>query len=155
MFLILLTGILINLIIRSFQWEFASSKKYTIGLTIKTLQHLSIDNWKENYWIWELGITIPYCCNDKIDDIGILSSTTCRSVNVMDIFNSAHRHRRSHGHHRIMHPLYSMMLHKMTFYHLNYFHYYFQSVCLVQLVFGNLRYKYEFKWIQAYSNRLR
>jgi hypothetical protein len=35
MFMILFTSILINLIIRSFQCEFVSSEKYTIGLTIQ------------------------------------------------------------------------------------------------------------------------
>jgi hypothetical protein len=43
---------------------------------------------KEDYRIRELGIATYYGCNDKIDGIGILSSPTCRSMNVMDIFNS-------------------------------------------------------------------
>ena len=39
-----------------------------------------------------------YGCNDTIDGIGILSSPSCRYVNVMDIFNSAPRRKPSHGH---------------------------------------------------------
>ena len=39
---------------------------------------------REDYWIRELGTVTPYGCNDKVDGIGILSSPTCRSVNVMD-----------------------------------------------------------------------
>ena len=46
---------------------------------------------EEDYWIRELETATPYGCNDKIDGIGILSSPTCRSMNVMDIFNSAPR----------------------------------------------------------------
>jgi hypothetical protein len=35
----------------------------------------------------KLGTATPFGCNDNIDVIGILSFPTCRSVNVMDIFN--------------------------------------------------------------------
>ena len=42
---------------------------------------------------------------DKIDGIGILSSPTCRSVNVMDIFNSPPRRKRSHGHRHYTSPI--------------------------------------------------
>ena len=45
----------------------------------------------------ELGTASPYSCNDKIDDLGILSSPQ-NSVNVMKILNSGSRRRRSHGH---------------------------------------------------------
>ena len=61
---------------------------------------------KENYWIRELGTATPYSCNDKIDGKGILSSPTCRSVNVMDIFNSAPRRKRSHGHRHYTSPMF-------------------------------------------------
>jgi len=60
---------------------------------------------KEDYWIRELGTATPYGCNDKIDGIGILSSPTCRSVNVKDIFNSAPRRKRSHGHRHYTSPI--------------------------------------------------
>ena len=40
-------------------------------------------------------------CNDKIDGIGIL----CRSANVMNIFNSSPRRRRSHSHRNYTSPL--------------------------------------------------
>ena len=49
---------------------------------------------------------LPYGCNDNIDGIGILSSPTCRSVNVMDIFNSAPRRKRSHGHRHYTCPMF-------------------------------------------------
>ena len=39
-----------------------------------------------------------YGCNDTIDGIDILSSPSCRYVNVMDIFNSAPQSKRSHDH---------------------------------------------------------
>ena len=89
MSMILLTSILINLISRSFQCEFASQKNYTIGLTIQAQQHR---RQKEDYWIRKLGTATPYGCNDKLDGIGILCSPTCISVNVINIFNSSPRH---------------------------------------------------------------
>ena len=52
---------------------------------------------KEDYWIRQLGTATPYGRNHKIDGIGILSSTSCNSVNVMNIFNSTPRRRHSHG----------------------------------------------------------
>jgi hypothetical protein len=61
---------------------------------------------REDYWIRELGTATPNGCNDKIDGIGILSSPTCRSVNVMDIFNSGPRRKRSHGHRHFTYPIF-------------------------------------------------
>jgi hypothetical protein len=60
---------------------------------------------KEDHWIRELGTATPYGCNDKIDGICSLSSPTCRSVNVMYIFNSAPRSKRSHGHRHYTSPI--------------------------------------------------
>jgi hypothetical protein len=60
---------------------------------------------KEDYWIRELGTATPYGCNDKLDSIDILSSPTCRSVNVMDNFNYAPRRKRSHGHRHYTSPI--------------------------------------------------
>ena len=60
---------------------------------------------KEDYWIRELRTATSYGCNDKIDGTGILSSPTCISVNVMDIFNSAPRRKRSHGHRHYASPI--------------------------------------------------
>ena len=94
MFMILFTSILINLIIRSFQCEFVSSQKYTNNPNLATPLRIQ----KEEYWIRELGTATSYGCNGKIDGKDILSSPTCRSVNVMDIFNSAPRRKRIHGH---------------------------------------------------------
>ena len=51
---------------------------------------------KKCYWIPELGTVKSYGCNYKIDRKGIQSSPTCRSVNVMGIFNSASWRKRSH-----------------------------------------------------------
>ena len=48
---------------------------------------------------------LPYGCNDNIDGIGILSSHTCRSVNVMDICNFASRCKRSHGYRHYASPI--------------------------------------------------
>ena len=59
---------------------------------------------KEDYWIRQLETATPYGCNDKIDGIGILSSPSCNSVNVMNIFNSTPRRRRSHGHRHYTSP---------------------------------------------------
>jgi hypothetical protein len=61
---------------------------------------------KEDYWIREVGTATSYGCNDKIEGIGILSSPTCRSVNVMDIFNSAPRRKRGHGHRHYTSPIF-------------------------------------------------
>ena len=63
----------------------------------------SLRRQKEDYWIRELVTATPCGCNDKIDGIGILSSPTCRSVNVMDIFNSTRK--RSHGHRHYTSPI--------------------------------------------------
>ena len=71
---------------------------------------------KEDYWIRELGTATPYGCNDKIDGIGILSGPACSSVNVMDIFNSSPRRKRSHGHRHYTSPIHTMMFHLVTFY---------------------------------------
>ena len=61
---------------------------------------------KEYYWIRELGTAIPYGWNDKIDGIyGILSSHTSRSVNVMDIFNSDPRRKRSQSYRHYTSPI--------------------------------------------------
>ena len=73
-----------------------------IALTILILQRLSVE--KKDYRIRQLGTATPYGCNDKIDGIGILSSPSCRSVNVMNIFNSTPRRRRSHGHRHYASP---------------------------------------------------
>ena len=60
---------------------------------------------KEYYWIRELGTATPNGWNDKINGIDILSSPTSRSVNVMDIFNSAPRLKRSQGHRLYTSPI--------------------------------------------------
>jgi len=65
----------------------------------------SLRRQKEDYWIRELGTATPYGCNDKIDGIGMLSRPTCRSVNVVCIFNSAPRRKRSYGHRHYTSPI--------------------------------------------------
>ena len=50
---------------------------------------------QEHHWIRELETATP-----QIDGIGILSSHPCRSLNVVDIFNSTPMCRRRHGHNR-------------------------------------------------------
>ena len=113
----------------------------------------------EDYWIRELETVTPYGCNDKIDGIGILSSPTCRSVNVMDIFNSAPRRKRSHGHRHYTSPIFhDVSLNDLPFYDIyaetvgyaphsleTSFTTTFKTTCLVQLMFGKQCYKSEFK----------
>jgi hypothetical protein len=43
-------------------------------------------------------------CNDNIKGVGNLSSPGCSEINVMSIFNTIPRTKRSHGHKRIQHP---------------------------------------------------
>ena len=113
----------------------------------------------EDYWIRELETVTPYGCNDKIDGIGILSSPTCRSVNVMDIFNSTPRRKRSHGHRHYTSPIFhDVSLNYLPFYGIyaetvgyashsleTIFTTTFKTTCLVQLMFGKQCYKSEFK----------
>ena len=83
MLIILFTSILINLIIRSFQCEFASQKNYTIGLTIQAQQHR---RQKEDYWILQHPMVV------MTNLMAQASYVACRSVNVMNNFNSSPRH---------------------------------------------------------------
>ena len=53
---------------------------------------------REEYWIKELGTAHPYGCNDNISSIGNLTSPSCSTINVMNLFPSFHRRQRSHGH---------------------------------------------------------
>jgi hypothetical protein len=63
-------------------------------LTIHTLrkqknEYILLDTW--------IRTAKFYSCNDNIDGIDILSSPTCKSVDVMDIFNSTPRRNGNHG----------------------------------------------------------
>ena len=49
-------------------------------------------------------IPFPYGCNDNIKGVGNLSSPGCSEINVMSLFNTIPRTKRSHGHKRIQHP---------------------------------------------------
>ena len=130
---------LINLTIRCCQCAFVSSKNYIIGLAIQTWQYLSVDN-----CIRDLGTATPYGCNDKIDGIVILSSLICRSVNVMDVFNSADRRKRSHDHPRYtfptFHDVFSTIYAEIVGYASHsletIFTTTFKTTCIVQLIFG-------------------
>jgi len=104
MLMILFTSILINLIIRSFQCENRIIEKIYHRTNNPNLA-TPLRSQKEDYWIQELGTATPYGCNDKIDGIGILSNPTCRSVNVVYIFNSAPRRKQSHGHRHYTSPI--------------------------------------------------
>ena len=42
--------------------------------------------------------------NDNIKGVGNLSSPGCSEINVMSLFNTIPRTKRSHGHKRIQHP---------------------------------------------------
>ena len=69
---------------------------------------------KQDYWIRKLGTATLYGCNDKIDGIVTLSSPSCSSVNVINIFNSTPQRKRSHGHRHYTSPtLYNVV--SMTF----------------------------------------
>jgi hypothetical protein len=59
---------------------------------------------RELVWIKELGIAMTYGCNDNIKGVGNLSSPGCSEINVMTLFNTIPRIKRSHGHKRIQHP---------------------------------------------------
>jgi hypothetical protein len=47
---------------------------------------------------------MPYCCNDKFDSIGNISSPGCSHVNVMNIFDNTPRRKWSHGHRQYTSP---------------------------------------------------
>jgi hypothetical protein len=47
---------------------------------------------------------MPYGCNDNIKGVGHLSNPGCSEINVMSLFNTIPRTKRSHGHKRIQHP---------------------------------------------------
>jgi len=53
---------------------------------------------RELLWIKELGTAVPYGCNDNIKGVGNLSSPGCSEINVMSLFNTIPRAKRSHGH---------------------------------------------------------
>ena len=58
---------------------------------------------RELFWIKELGTAMPYGCNDNIKRVRNLSSPGCSEINVMSLFNTIPRTKRSHGHKRIQH----------------------------------------------------
>jgi hypothetical protein len=60
---------------------------------------------RELFWIKELGTAMPYGCNDNIKGVGHLSNPGCSEINVMSLFNTIPRTKRSHGHKRIQHPM--------------------------------------------------
>ena len=59
---------------------------------------------RELFWIKELDTAMPYGCNDNIKGVGNLSSPGCNEMNVMSLFNTIPRTKRSHGHKIIQHP---------------------------------------------------
>jgi hypothetical protein len=59
---------------------------------------------RELFWIKELDTAMPYGCNDNIKGVGNLSSPECNEINVMNLFNTIPRTKRSHGHKIIQHP---------------------------------------------------
>jgi len=74
-----------------------SSKKVYLRINNQNLA-TPLCRQKENYWIQKLGTPLPYGCNDTIDEVCIVSSPTCRSVNVNDMFNSTPRNKRNTSH---------------------------------------------------------
>ena len=59
---------------------------------------------RELLWIKELGTAMPCGCNDNIKGVGHLSSPGCNEINVMSLFNTIPRTKRSHGLKKIQHP---------------------------------------------------
>ena len=59
---------------------------------------------RELFSIKELVTAMPYGCNDNIKGVRNLSSPGCSEINVMILFNTNPRAKRSHGHKRIQHP---------------------------------------------------
>ena len=53
---------------------------------------------REEFWIKTLGTASPYGCNDNLSSIGNLTSPSCSNTNVMNLFPSHSRRKRSHGH---------------------------------------------------------
>ena len=50
---------------------------------------------RELFWIKEVGPAMPYGCNDNIKGVGNLSSPGCNEINVMSLFNTIPRTKRS------------------------------------------------------------
>jgi hypothetical protein len=74
------------------------SKKRTVsgimfGIDIAKLVNCSIN-----------CLYLSFGCNDNIKGVGNLSSPGCNEINVMSLFNTIPRTKRSHGHKRIQHP---------------------------------------------------
>ena len=52
----------------------------------------------EEFWIKTLGTASPYGCNDNMSSKGNLRNPSCSNTNVMILFPSLSRRKRSHGH---------------------------------------------------------
>ena len=59
---------------------------------------------REEFWVRELGTAPPYGCNDNIYSVGNLTSPRCSSINVIRLFGSSQRRKRSHGHRHYNRP---------------------------------------------------
>ena len=59
---------------------------------------------RELLWIKELGTAMTYGCNYNIKGVGNLSNPGCSEINVMSLFNTDPRAKRSNGHEIIQHP---------------------------------------------------
>ena len=59
---------------------------------------------RELFWIKELGTAMPYGCNNNMKGVVNLSGPACSEINVMSLFNTIPRTKRSHGHKIIQHP---------------------------------------------------
>jgi hypothetical protein len=47
---------------------------------------------------------MPYGCNNSMKEVVNFSGPACSEINVMSLFNTIPRTKRSHGHKRIQHP---------------------------------------------------
>jgi hypothetical protein len=55
-------------------------------------------------YLGEKGSTPPLSSPKSLKRVGNLSSPGCSEINVMSLFNTIPRTKRSHGHKRIQHP---------------------------------------------------
>ena len=73
---------------------------------------------REKFWIRELDTAAPYGCNDKTVSVGNLTSPRCSSVNVMKLFGSSQRRKRSHGIGTTIVLIFMLMLHLTLSFHM-------------------------------------
>jgi hypothetical protein len=69
---------------------------------------------RELFWIKEVGTAMLCGCNDNIKGVGNLSSPECSEINVISLFNTIPKTKRSHGHKRIQQTIVPTHAKRMT-----------------------------------------